>query len=484
MSQEKPLTIVSLESQNVKRISAVTIYPKGNSVIIGGNNENGKTSVLDSISMALGGKDAICEMPLRKGTKKGHTILDLGEFTVKRTFTENGGGTLVVENKDGFKANSPQALLDGLTGKLTFDPLEFSRMKPKDQLETLRQLVGVDTTEIDDTRKKTFEQRTLINRDVDRAKAERQNAASAVEGTVRPKAAPDLEALTTELQTAQIKNRKNAAARQNLSLLNGQQENAMAKLQSASEECQRQKAQWEETRSKKINVLTARVAELEQLLEEAESSLRITTEQTFVLDNSRHLAATKAVEEIAARVKTGEEYCANLSDIDETAITDRIKNSSAERDLFAKWEALDAADKKQKAAQAQSDMLTLKLEEIDKQKRETISTAKYPVEGLELADGGVMLNGIPFSQVSEAQKLKVSVAMGFALNPRLRILLIRDGSLLDESSLAVVGKMAEEAGGQVWIERVGKGAECQVIIEDGMVEETPEKADEPELFNK
>jgi hypothetical protein len=59
--------------------------------------------------------------------------------------------------------------------------------------------------------------------------------------------------------------------------------------------------------------------------------------------------------------------------------------------------------------------------------------------------------------------------MGFAMNPKLKILLIRDGSLLDEDNLKMVAEMAEKEGGQLWLERVSEGSEVSVIIEDGMV---------------
>jgi hypothetical protein len=49
----------------------------------------------------------------------------------------------------------------------------------------------------------------------------------------------------------------------------------------------------------------------------------------------------------------------------------------------------------------------------------------------------------------------VSVAVGFALNPAVKVLLIREGAFLDEDNLALVGRLAEEAGAQIWIERVG-----------------------------
>lgn len=50
------VTINKLEIENVKRIKAVKIEPSATGLtVIGGNNNQGKTSVLDSIAWVLGG---------------------------------------------------------------------------------------------------------------------------------------------------------------------------------------------------------------------------------------------------------------------------------------------------------------------------------------------------------------------------------------------------------------------------------------------
>src|SRR3990172_2313145 len=144
MSDPKPLRIVKLEAANVKRLTAVEITPDGSLIVVGGKNGAGKTSVLDSIAMALGGKDLVPELPLRRGADHGHVEVDLGDLVVRRTFTEKGGGTLTVGNKDGAIYKSPQKILDQLVGRLSFDPLDFARMDPRQQRETLRSLVGLD----------------------------------------------------------------------------------------------------------------------------------------------------------------------------------------------------------------------------------------------------------------------------------------------------------------------------------------------------
>jgi hypothetical protein len=94
-----------------------------------------------------------------------------------------------------------------------------------------------------------------------------------------------------------------------------------------------------------------------------------------------------------------------------------------------------------------------------------------PIEGLALNEEGVTFNDLPFSQCSSAEQLRISVAMGLALNPKLKVLLIRDGSLLDEESMKALAEQAAAADAQVWLERVGDKDKCAVIIEDGAVKE-------------
>jgi hypothetical protein len=119
---------------------------------------------------------------------------------------------------------------------------------------------------------------------------------------------------------------------------------------------------------------------------------------------------------------------------------------------------------------AESEKLTEDIKKIDKQKSELLASAKYPVPGLAiLPEGGISLNGFPLEQASAAESLKAGVAICVAMNPDFPVALIRDASLLDDDTLAMVEQFAVEHGCQVWMERVGHGDECQVIIEDGEI---------------
>lgn len=158
--------IVQLTSENVKRIRAVTITPDGNIVIVGGDNGMGKTSILDSIAMALGGGKLIPAQPLRKGQKHGRVEVDLGDLIVERRFTSKGSSLTVLPKDGGEPFKSPQGVLDKLVGKLSFDPLEFVTMKPDAQLKTLKDLAGLDLSDLDEKRQQLYETRTVVNADV------------------------------------------------------------------------------------------------------------------------------------------------------------------------------------------------------------------------------------------------------------------------------------------------------------------------------
>ncbi|MEN6334232.1 MAG: hypothetical protein ABFE01_08215, partial [Phycisphaerales bacterium] len=121
------------------------------------------------------------------------------------------------------------------------------------------------------------------------------------------------------------------------------------------------------------------------------------------------------------------------------------------------------------AAADKAEALTRALDVNDATKRRRVAEAKFPVPGLAFEAGHVTLNRIPFDQCSSAEQLKVSVAIGMALNPKLRVLLIRDGSLLDEDSMKILAETAAANDTQVWIEVVRTDSSVSVVIEDGAV---------------
>lgn len=195
------MRIIQLQAENVKRLRAVDITPTDDLVVIAGRNGQGKTSVLDAIMAALGGASAVKDMtrPIRDGEDSAYVVLDLGEYTVTRTW-KGDKTTLQVESKDGARYPSPQAMLDKLIGKLSFDPLAFSHQPDKDQLATLLALIDYDPTELDAERAEAFATRTDVGRTVKQLEGEMAGMPQAPEDL--PPDEVSVSALVAELEEA------------------------------------------------------------------------------------------------------------------------------------------------------------------------------------------------------------------------------------------------------------------------------------------
>lgn len=412
------MKILSLDIQNVLRLTAVNLEldPKNNLVIIGGNNAQGKSSVLNSIMAAFGGKKEHMPEMLHKGARKGKVTVTTDDYTITQTFTKEGGGTLTVTAADGKPVTSPQSLLSGFLNSMTFDPLAFMTSKPQEQAAILRQLAGLDFTPFDRDYTATFDERTQINREAKRLDA--QLAGMPARHADAPEAEVSIAALSEQLRLEHDKTTAHDRAVQAFS-------DASRAAYAARE---------------LVDDLRARLAVAET---EAKAAGEAQAKAKAALDNTQ----PGNTEPIQAQILSAED-------------TNRKVRQNAER-------ARIAADLK--ATTKQADALTAKLEGIRDAKDQAIREAKFPVPGIGFDDDGVTLNGLPVCQASGAEGLRLSVAVGASLNPKLRTMLVRDGSLLDDDNLALLAKLAEEYDFQIFMERVGKRDAMAIIIEDGMV---------------
>lgn len=426
-----PLKIVKLEASNIKKLKAVTITPEGDVVIISGENDSGKTSTIDSIAYALGGKDLIADVPIRKGASKAKVVVDLGEFKVTRTFSALGGTQLQIEDKSGQIIGSPQTLLDKLCSKIAFDPLAFVKMESKKQLETLRKLVGLDFTALDARRKSAYDERTIANRELASAKAR------AAECEVDPET-PDEEVsisdLMKQLSETQTFNQSNNRKRQSLRDAKDRVDKIEKEMLAKTEDIRKLEEQ--------ITAIKTDMAQLAGIREERKREVSMLTDEINQL-------ADKSTEDIEKQINEA------------GTINAKVRDKKTYKKLMAEVEA----------AQLRSDSLTTQIENLDEEKTRLLSEAKFPLPGLSFDDTGILLNDVPFTQGSQARQLQAAVAIGIAMNPTVRVILIRDASLLDKKSMEAVAKMAADNDCQFWLEVVDSDDPAAIIIENGEVKE-------------
>lgn len=424
------MKIIKLEIENVKRITVVEITPVGNMVEINGPNASGKTSVLDSIYWLLAGTKDMDRQPIRRGASEAIIKADLGDLKVTRKLTATGT-TLTIERADGTRLEKPQAILDRLTGKLAFDPLGFSRMKPKEQFEQLRKLVklSIDMDEMDKLNASDFAKRTDLNRE---AKAMRAREATGFPPDL-PKEPIDITELSNQVAAAVQANADTDREKESRATIRAQ-------IDSLAKRAVENRMRAESIRAEAAQKVAAEIKEAES---REESARNLQNEQ----DRKQPLPGMIVVDDLKKKIAEAVET-----------------NKAVERKRQS-----DAAFEKANSLELLAGSLGDAIEGRERKKREAIASAKMPVAGLGFGKDEVMLNDLPFEQASDAEQLRASCAIAMAMNPDLRILRVRDGSLLDDNGLKLLSEMAELNDYQIWIERVSDDSTVGIVMEEGHV---------------
>jgi len=408
------MRIVRLEVEDFKRIEAIEIRPEGEAVEITGKNEQGKSSVLDAIEAALGGKRHQPQEPIRRGAERARIVLDLGDLVVERVWTERTD-RLLVKNPEGAIFPRGQEKLEALFNSLAFDPLAFLRQGDREQREQLLELIGVDLEAFDTERKTLYDQRRDTGRDLRQAEAELA-AAAEPEGEV-PEDEVSIQAVTAELEEVNRKVAENATIRQALVARRGRLEQAEETAESRREA----------------------VAAARRTMEQAELQLKAAEEQVAL--------QKKAVAEDEKRVS-------KLKEPDAAAVKTRLAGAEELNRKVRQRQARATLSKRVADLTAAVDRVTKGIEAVDQKKATALQKAKMPVAGLEVTEEGLTWKGTPLSQEALSRRVRICTAISAALNPELKIALVRDGNDLDDEVLAAFYDEAKAAGlEQVWVER-------------------------------
>lgn len=475
------MRILRFEASNIKRLKVVEIVPDGSIVQITGPNGSGKSSVLDSIWFALGGAENIPSKPVRDGEQKAMVKLTLGDgadvelIVTRRLNAASGGTSLTVETPNGAVFRSPQRMLDELIGSLAFDPLAFSRMDPRAQLDQVRALVKIDTDidALDRANAADYDRRTEVNRHARQLRNELVGYVIVADGIPDDLAPVDVAALMDELTQAADLNLKTETRRANRAVYeqrildqNAAADAELAKVPARIAELEHERDEGLVRIDHDITNAEARLAELRkdrtEFLARAADAVgkvqsKAESDATFLRDQSKQL---REKIDNAGPLPDLVDVGALRTRIDEAnELNARIQAESERRALEARAVAYESeVERLTNAMQARTDERTA-----------AIARADMPVKDLSFGDGMVLYRGLPFDQASSAEQLRVSVAIAMAANPKLRVLRIQDGSLLDSASLKLIADMTEARGYQAWIECVDESGAVGVVMEEGTV---------------
>ena len=406
------MKIIGLQSTNIKRLKAVELKldGKGELIIVSGKNAQGKTSLLDSIWMALGGTKTVPKKPIREGATEAEIVLDIkGEkmsFQVKRTFTEKDN-YLTITNEEGAKYSNPQEMLNYLIGNLSFDPLAFTRLTNKEQIKQLMDITGLDFEKDDEEIKELREQRTVVGRE--------GKALVKIEDEAMP--GVEKSASIGEVSVAELSDKYHEAV----------------------------------NRKYEYDKRVRRYTEIDTEIDELTKKLEVLNKEKTDLSHSA------------------------VPDDDLLKMKEELDNVESNNETFREAKALLEAHDKYTAKKKEYEGMTDDIKVKEDAKAKKLAEAKMPIDNLLWDEEGVKYDGIPFDQLSGAEQLKVSMAIAMATNPKLRVVLIKDGSLLDKEGLESIMHLAKEKDFQIWCEKVDDSGEMGIYIEDGIVKKNNKK---------
>jgi energy-coupling factor transporter ATP-binding protein EcfA2 len=429
---EPGLRIIAMQAENILKLQLVRIRPKGDVVFITGENGSGKSSVLKAIAWGITGTRDIPAMPIRKGASSGKIQIDLGDLKIERTFTRGADGvtpyltSLAVYGKNREKFPTPQTIIDKLKTMISFDPLAFIRLEPAKQLEVLREMVtlDVDLDELEELKQAEYDLRRDAGRSLDGAQARLRSTPKPAEGL--PEQPIDTAALRLQLtQASEINEKIDEQIRAKERIAEGIKNNQAAIGRNANE----------------IKELQARIDSL----------------------NASNKLLSSAVEE--QELAIGKMVIGTKVDIGELAA--QIDQAQTTNGAIQRRDAYRAIENEIEEINETWTMHDSNFKALVQKRADAIARAKMPIPGLSIGDKMVLFDGIPFEQISNAEQIRVSVSLAIARNPKLRVMAIQDGALLDTKSLEIIEEMAVKNDYQIWIERVGTTGKVGVVMEDG-----------------
>lgn len=480
------MRLVRLSVENVMKIKFVDIRPKGNVIVVGGRNGQGKSSLLQSIGFLLCGGDLMPTDVIRAGQKTATITGQVGPFKITRYFhrkpPEEGKNSscylskIKVTGPNGEEYRERRVLLDMLLQQLSFDPMEFMRMEVKEQFAELKKMsrFDVDLDAIDKAQEVDYSARREARYKADAVTA-RLKGMLTLEcptchgaGEVDVPASPSADrrekkpekadcprchrvGLVAEELPAKVADQAQLAKL----LEEGAAHNAaVVRARAEKERLERQAQQLSDA------ALTARATAVRTLAEATELD-GLQYELKIEAEASGQGTVQQLLEE-ASKIVIGEE-------IDTAAVSAQLQAAMAGAAAIERGKTVRALQDEHLEAWKAWNELNDRMKARTEEREQAIQKAHMPVEGLAIGDGEVFYNQLPFNQASGAEQIRVSMAIGMATNPKLKILRFRDGGWdqLDEESQGLVRAEIEKHRFQLWVEHVGTSGAPTVVMEDG-----------------
>jgi DNA repair exonuclease SbcCD ATPase subunit len=449
---QEGMKVVFAEITDFKGIKHSLIRFDGKSAYLIGGNGKGKSSVIDAL-MSPVDSSFIPQEPIKKGAVRGSINIRIAgvvdgqyeEYTIDTVFTPSKRtGILSMMNKDGEPVKNPKTKLKDMFGKNSFDIYEFMRSSKIEQIKTLKKLTGAEDVinELDEKRKQKAVSRMVIEKEIASAEAISKNEN-------RPFTNEDVDKYSDPVNEQALMDELSHASE-----MRQEMTNIANSIRMENERLERVKSE-AKTKLNQIDNLKKEIELLEEQVQVDRNTYKDISDNISKLNNMLSSMHEDNYDEVLSKLSQAKEHNRMHS----------IIESYRQRQLSLN-------NKRNELESVQSE-----IEDIDRQKIKAIEESQLPVKGLTFTEDEIYLDGLPFSsgQLNTQRILDVAAEISMAMNRRLKLVMIREGSLFDKEHLKNLLEKLNEKGYQWIVEWVDTdGGDLQIRFEE----------EDPLLLNK
>ncbi len=435
------MILTGMKIEGYKNISFVDLVPDDHMNLVSGKNGAGKSSLIEAMIDAIKGKTEMGKKPQRKiqrGKDKAVIEVSIGEgdsaLKIKRTITQKDV-YLKAERADGKPVS--QTDLDKLLDSSTINITKLLHLDAKGQIDFVKKVAGIDTTEVEEKYKELYAERTVLNR----AAKDTKGAVKSF-GEVEEVAPVSLSELLSEIE----------------------------KIDSSNRQVRREAAA--------IGMMDANVETNIAAIEKAEATISHYTEAIEALK-----------EEMVVKKKDNDDWIkeikkrkANLSQEKDTeGLRDQVSTAEDTNAKAKNYEMYKSIKVGSDVAQKKVDDINIEMDKMLIDRDNIIKNSKLPFKNVEFdKDLGLVIAGIPFDDMSSAQQIKIMSRIYIESKPELQVIYIKDGSLLDPDTLKQIAGMSELKDYQFLVEIVDE-VEGSIIMREGHILGSENNDDREEL---
>lgn len=436
MKEKEGMKILNVVVENFKNIEKTEVDFAGRSATIIGKNGAGKSSFIQAICSPID-SNYIPAKPIKKGEERGSIELTIGgqlngedeSYTLGLYFSDkHKKGRITISNSDGETVSGGKKLIEEIVGNIGFDIQEFIKLgltstgaisKPgtQEQIEILKGLMPRDILkqmhDLDVEYEEDYTSRADVNREIVHAKAKLEGHEYSQE---------ELDFYKEPIDTKDI----------------------VSKMTNIEKELE------------DYNKVKSGVEDLFDSIPKDQERLTSLKEQVEALEAK--------IKEDQDKFRKGNKWLEGKTKPSIETLNDELATANQHNDKVREIKSLEVSQVDLRTIEQDSERMTKRLEAIKKEKKGIFAASPLPVKGLTFDDEGIYFKGLPFveGQHPTSTIMLIGARIGMALNPNLKMLVIKDGSLLDKKTLKWLVGQCEEENYQLFIEKVADNEEVEI----------------------